>query len=545
MDKLFDQLRFVILTFFVLCFSLFFMDYMSVLHGQSGITFLFIAKHPQEPKPLSFLTNLDQTTMNFPEKTSEFSYEKTVTNSGVSTTNNKNNQIGEIGYMDQLSPISEVSDSQKYTPIEKENTTGIQSPNTNLDPCSGKYIYMYDLPPKFNEDLLKRCHTLIKWNDMCPSMTNLGQGPKVNLTEMSKRKVLLFKNSWYVTNQFSLEVIFHNKMKHYRCLTKNSSLASAVFVPYYAGLDVGQYLWDNFNVSVRDSSPKALSKWLSERPEWKRMWGRDHFLIGGRIGWDFRRTKEDDSEWGTNLMFLPELSNMSFLPIESGSYDNDFPIPYPTYFHPSNDEEVLKWQKRMRKVKRPYLFSFVGAPRPNSADNIRQELINHCLSSSKKCNFLDCYDGTYNKCEDPVGVIRAFQSSVFCLQPPGDSFTRRSTFDSILAGCIPVFFHPKSAYEQYLWHFPKNGSTYSVFIPEEDVMKRRVKVNETLLRVSKSEVMAMREEVIRLIPRIIYGDPRSRLERTEDAFDVAVKGILRRIERIRREITNVNGFGDY
>ncbi|XP_028759755.1 probable xyloglucan galactosyltransferase GT12 [Neltuma alba] len=513
MEKLFDNLRFVFLTSFVLCFSLFFLDYVAVLHGQSGITFLLISDQAERPNHRVTPVSNSGKTMNFPEKST--------TSSDIS---------------DPVS-TSGVPDTQTDTVTENENPIGIEK--QDWDPCRGKYIYMYDLPSRFNEDLLKRCHTLMKWMDMCPYMTNLGLGPKITLTERSEAKVLLLKNRWYATNQFSLEVIFHNKMKHYRCLTKNSSLASAVLVPYYAGLDVGQYLWDT-NVSVRDASPIQLSKWLSRRPEWKRMWGRDHFLVGGRIGWDFRRRTEDDSDWGTKLMFLPQFSNMTFLPIESGSYPNDFPIPYPTYFHPLKDHEVLKWQKRMKKVKRPYLFSFVGAPRPNSTQLIRKELIKQCLESSKTCKFLGCYDGDSNPCEDPVSITKVFQSSHFCLQPPGDSFTRRSTFDSILTGCIPVFFHPSSAYDQYLWHLPKAGSTYSVFIPEEDVIKKRVKISDTLLRVSKSEVMALREEVIKLIPRIIYGHPKSRFETIEDAFDIAVKEILTRVEKLRKEIFNVN-----
>ncbi|CAL0301443.1 unnamed protein product [Lupinus luteus] len=50
-------------------------------------------------------------------------------------------------------------------------------------------------------------------------------------------------SSWYATNQFLFEVIFHNKMRKYECLTNDSSLANAIFVPCYAGLDVSQFLW--------------------------------------------------------------------------------------------------------------------------------------------------------------------------------------------------------------------------------------------------------------------------------------------------------------
>ncbi|KAL6293507.1 hypothetical protein ACE6H2_001649 [Prunus campanulata] len=38
-----------------------------------------------------------------------------------------------------------------------------------------------------------------------------------------------------------------------------------------------------------------------------------------------------------------------------------------------------------------------------------------------------------------------------------------------------------------------------------------------------------------LIPNLVYADPRSRLE-TADAFDLAVKGILERIEDVREVI---------
>ncbi|GMN70600.1 hypothetical protein TIFTF001_039638 [Ficus carica] len=323
-------------------------------------------------------------------------------------------------------------------------------------------------------------------------------------------------------------------MKHYKCLANDSSLASAVFVPFYAGLDLGRFLW-GFNTSVRDALSENLVNWLKERPEWRRMWGRDHFLVGGRVSWDFRRETEKESEWGSKLMFLPESNNMTMLSIETSLWTNDFAIPYPTYFHPSNDNEVFAWQRTMRKRKRPYLFSFVGAPRPDSEESIRGEIIKQCQSSKKLCKFLDCNDGGTN-CDEPANVMKVFERSVFCLQPSGDSYTRRSTFDSILAGCVPVFFNPGSCFKQYLWHFPKNYTKYSVFIPENEVREKKISIGETLLKVPKDEVLAMREEVIRLISSIVYANPTSSLKTLEDAFDIAVKGVLERVRKVRKAI---------
>ncbi|XP_074267474.1 putative xyloglucan galactosyltransferase GT11 [Silene latifolia] len=400
----------------------------------------------------------------------------------------------------------------------------------NSDECEGKYIYVQELPRQFNDDLLENCRTLNKWIDMCKYLTNSGLGPRLNNDSGESG------NSWFATNQFSLEVIFHNRMKQYKCLTKDSSKANAIYVPFYAGLDAGRYLWNN-DVLTRDASSIELAKYLREKPEWATMYGRDHFIVAGRISWDFRRDSEKKTDWGNCLFMLPEVKNMTSLLIESSPWNNtDFAIPYPTYFHPASDIEVYKWQERMRKQKRTYLFSFAGAPRPQQKDSIRNEIINQCLGSKAKyCKLVNCNQDSRN-CRKPKNVMRLFQSSVFCLQPPGDSYTRRSAFDSILAGCIPVFFHPGSAYVQYMWHLPKNYSKYSVFIPMEEVKKGNFSIEKRLLKIPKKVIKAMRQEVIRLIPRVVYANPNSRLTKIEDAFDVSVKEVLKRIEKIRVEI---------
>ncbi|PKI77250.1 hypothetical protein CRG98_002371 [Punica granatum] len=365
---------------------------------------------------------------------------------------------------------------------------------------------------------------------MCQYIDNFGLGPKV-----SDPGGVLSNGSWFRTNQFMLEVIFHNRLKKYECLTNNSSRASAVFIPYYAGLDMSQFLWSP-NISVRDATGYDLVRWVSGRPEWRRMWGRDHFFVAGRIAWDFRRQTDDTSDWGSKLMFLPESRNMTMLSVESSVWNNDLAIPYPAYFHPSDLSDVAEWQDRIRNQERPYLFAFAGAPRPELRFTIRGKIIEQCLNSNGKCKLLNCSPET-NNCDNPVNVMSVFQKSVFCLQPRGDSYTRRSTFDSIIAGCIPVFFHPGTAYVQYLWYLPENYTRYSVYIPLGNAKEgEKISIEERLLHIPRDKVVEMREEVVRMIPRIIYADRRDGVGAFEDAFDVAVKGILDRVERVRRVI---------
>ncbi|KAK7387609.1 hypothetical protein VNO78_28527 [Psophocarpus tetragonolobus] len=403
--------------------------------------------------------------------------------------------------------------------------------NPGSDSCIGRYVYVHRLPSRFNHYLIENCESLTRGTDkgnMCSYMQNMGLGPAISHSQ--SQGLFTHNNTWYATNQFMLELIFHNRISKYDCLTNHSSLASAIFVPFYAGLDISRFLWLS-NLTLRDSSARDLLQWLSNTPEWKRMWGRDHFLVSGRIAWDFRRQFDNASYWGSKFRFLPESINMSMLAVEASSWNNDYAIPYPTSFHPSKDAHVFHWQTKIRHQKRPYLYTFTGAPRPELEGSIRGKIIEQCRASNV-CKFVDCSYGV-ETCDDPIHVIKVFESSVFCLQPSGDSYTRRSIFDSMLAGCIPVFFHPGTAYSQYKWHLPKNRTKYSVYIPVKDVKQWNVNVEKVLLAIPQGEVFAMREEVIKLLPNIIYAHPASKLDSFQDAFDLAVKGMLERIEKVR------------
>lgn len=417
---------------------------------------------------------------------------------------------------------------------ESDEIGPTQPEEEERDTCAGRYVYMHNLPSIFNDDIIKNCRTLIKWFNMCPFMVNSGLGPQVSESDNTTARVLTAKTgSWYSTNQFLLAVIFRERMKHYECLTNDSSLASAIYVPYYAGFDVGRYLW-GYNTTVRDELGTKLARWLRERPEWKKMYGRDHFFVTGRIAWDFRRVFDKDSDWGSKLMRLPEFANMTMLAIETTAWTNEIAVPYPTYFHPKSLTEIQRWQRKVKSVKRRYLFSFVGGSRPKLDGSIRGEIIKQCLASHGKCKFLNCKVSS-KECDNPVKIMEVFQDSVFCLQPSGDSFTRRSIFDSILAGCIPVFFHPGSGYNQYIWYFPKDYTKYSVYIPEKEMKNGTVSLKKLLGRIDKERISRMRNEVAKIIPKIIYTKPALvGPEKVEDAFEIAVDRVLERVAMVKR-----------
>ena len=209
-------------------------------------------------------------------------------------------------------------------------------------------------------------------------------------------------------------------------------------------------------------------------------------------------------------------------------HEHEYSVPYPTYFHPRSDAEVRRWQDSVRGLERRWLMAFVGAPRPDSPKHIRQWIIAQCAEAPSTCGQLGCAFGS-SQCHSPNEIMRLFQTATFCLQPPGDSYTRRSVFDSMVAGCIPVFFDRMTAYVQYKWHLPDDHAKYSVFIPHDDVRTGNVSIEAVLRAIQPETVERMREEVIGMIPRLLYADPRSKLETVRDAFDVAVEGIVGKI----------------
>jgi len=235
--------------------------------------------------------------------------------------------------------ISQIATYLSLSDKETLNIT-VKAKQGGTDTCAGRYVYMHNLPSRFNEDLIKSCEAYIELRNKCKYFINSGFGPRILEEDHNHttRVLTIETGSWYYTNQFMLEVIFREKMRQYECLTNDSSLSSAVFVPFYAGFDVRRF-W-GYNVKLRDELGEDLAQWLRERPEWRKMYGRDHFFVTGRVGRDFRRVTDQDSDWGNKLMRLPEFENITMLSIETNSRSNEFAVPYPTYFHPKSRTEV-------------------------------------------------------------------------------------------------------------------------------------------------------------------------------------------------------------
>ncbi|CAL4903722.1 unnamed protein product [Urochloa decumbens] len=435
------------------------------------------------------------------------------------------------------------------------------SPSSSPPPpsCEGRYVYMLEIPSRF--DMLRDCvpgsplfDDMWSW---CAITVNAGLGPKINGSAGGDTKtgIIIPSTGWYSTDQYALEVIFHNRMRRrYECLTSDPSAATAVYVPYYPALELHQHLC-GYNATARDGPSQAFLRWLSSQPTWAALGGRDHFMVAAKTTWMFRRDPtggDDNGGCGNNFLGQPETSNMTVLTYESNIWAPlDIAVPYPSYFHPSSAGEVSAWQARARASQRRFLFAFAGARRAKGQLAIRDRVFDVCESAAAArgtCGLVDCSHGLEGSitCRTAARLVALFASARFCLQPRGDSFMRRSSIDSVMAGCVPVFFHRASTLEaQYRWHEPaaeqgggRRRRRYYVLLDADDVLEGRVDIEEELSRYSDEEVAQMREEVIRMIPRFLYRDPRVRFEFEgeevmRDAFDITMDGVMDRMRRIK------------
>lgn len=409
--------------------------------------------------------------------------------------------------------------------------------------CKGKYVYIYKLPREFNEDLVDKCGRLTgNWVPLCGNLNNNGFGPNVPRTlwnDQDFSMVLRPPHAWFRTEQFSLEFLFHERLKVYPCLTQDPELATALYIPYYAALDAAFTLFSP-RLHTRDRLIQRLLGWLSGNPSWTKFKGeKKHFMALGRISWDFSRNEDSLTGWGSALLSQPELANVTKLLIERKTWTPDeIAIPYPTSFHPSSDGDLKLWQDQLRKgPKREWLCSFIGSTSRGTewSKALRAELARQCdRAENGTCREVKCNEygipGTVDCTTSPEHVTALFRSSTFCLQPSGDSPTRKGLFDSLLAGCIPVLFSKDSAYTQYTWHLPQNGSLYSVFFDGDDVANGKVDIIASLASIANNtrRLRHLQEAVVHMLPRIVYALPTNNHSRVtfHDAVDVTLENLL-------------------
>ncbi|KAK6125333.1 hypothetical protein DH2020_040923 [Rehmannia glutinosa] len=374
--------------------------------------------------------------------------------------------------------------------------------------CEYGKVYVYNLPAIFNQELLDSCRDLDPWHSRCNAISNHGLGPKA--TGLSAVPENLAP-SWYWTDMFAGEVLYHDRILNHNCRTTEAESATAYYIPFYAGLAVGKYLFTNYTAKERDMHCERLLRWVHDQPTWRRSNGSDHFLMLGRMTWDFRRSRDED--WGSSFIHMPLMKRVLRLAVERDPWDQlEISVPYPTGFHPKSKSEMDQWLEFVRTHERTSLFTFVGGKRKVKGD-FRTILLSHCYNESDTCRVVDCsgtrcYDGTSE-------ILEAFLASDFCLQPR-EMLLREG---QRLTACW-----------LYQWFLGDEPEKFSILIDRKDV-RNGTSIRKVLEGFSREEVRKMREKVISLVPKFVYSFmPSDEIGSGKDAFDIAIDGVLRRLQ---------------
>lgn len=139
------------------------------------------------------------------------------------------------------------------------------------------------------------------------------------------------------------------------------------------------------------------------------------------------------------------MQNVTFLGIEASPQwvTNAVTVPYPTSFHPSTDRDLVVWQHFVRQYPRQKLVSFAGSGR-GMGEQIRHRLWKTCVDHAEDCDFFSCRE---RRCiMQTQNVMWVYLGARFCIQPPGDTPTRKGLWDCMVAGGIPVVLHPETAF---------------------------------------------------------------------------------------------------
>lgn len=337
-------------------------------------------------------------------------------------------------------------------------------------------IYVLEDLPLYSTDVLRRCHM--------PEYVNQGFGPVLGeewAGSTYKRNVQLHQ-----TDMRSFDVILYHKLMNYSGRVEVLSEADFVYAPFFFGALTN--LQKNTSCNVAKYFRKKFRK--PQLPFTRQVVGGpifDSFLkdvqmilikknaANATVLLSLSRTPRNYAGGlfrGKNRLHPIKVKILGHENFErSRVYKSVEMVPYPTFVHASSRGEFIDFYSN-RTVLVTFASPRIGKDALHGVASFKmRENIARSLSSlaNSSAILLTGLNFTMRNC------YQAMQTSVFSLQPPGDSPVRRGFYDSILLGCIPVIFS-KTAYNTFGW----TTKNISVVVPKGIPPVQLVKYLQTI-----------------------------------------------------------------
>lgn len=287
--------------------------------------------------------------------------------------------------------------------------------------------------------------------------------------------------SLWETQPFSLASLVHERALSYRCRTHDAAHADLFYVPAYKG----RVATEVSCAETVDSQLQLLQRLMLALPNTTQhraggaglfsgfprtldaRGGADHIILNPRSGMPWERFPYCEL-----TLNAPQLGAALHLAMEAHPHNATWSYPdgcdRACVTHRSH-QLAEEWYWSVPWTSMVHLDTSAGSTPPwasahtrqtlVAADfgashnpplakttlHLRQRLLESCRAQPKRC-----------KCPPPASgserTVLLYWDSKFCLQPGGDTLTRKGIVDAVLLGCIPVLFH-EGQLAQWPWHW--------------------------------------------------------------------------------------------
>ena len=377
------------------------------------------------------------------------------------------------------------------------------------------------------------------------------------------------------TDQYSLASLVHERALAYHCRTHNPAEADLFVVPAFrprmralacaekAGSKLSllrrlQIVLPNATTAARQlSSSRARHQGTAVRRSATaeehvttigRRGGADHVFLNPRNG------EQWDSQPYCELhMGAPSLGAATYLSMEAHPHNGSWVYPEGycgkvcvDAYRPQLVSEQIYWSVPWPSTvhvntragrtppwasehPRPLLaachFNLEHKPiLPRPTIQLRQELLKSCQAHPTRCT------ASPASASGSATTALLYWRATFCLQPGGDTVTRKGIVDAILLGCIPVLFH-RGQLAQWPWHWGRWVQDATVLLNQSAVRRGDIDAIEQLAAIPAATVAEKRRILRRHAHRMQYSaldtaalPAHVRAWAAPDAFDLILRG---------------------
>ena len=339
-----------------------------------------------------------------------------------------------------------------------------------------------------------------------------------------------------------LPVIFYHRIKSSAYYTSNPYSANLFFIPIFFFSDTKNRWFKRFynttrhNVAMWSWSKSRFWMFMLSNADLK-MEGKDHFVVVGEpLGCDayteFAFISSEEMLWLKGNYSLSDhdvqkitrlQANIRVLTIE-GEGPLCHTIPYPSHLHFGLQAGFKHWNTSFMLINRTTLVSYVGNKRYRDFKDtaiMKNHIYNDCALRDQ-CVRVNARPFSSLKKKGPelkLLFVDTYLHSVFCLQPGGETYTRKGFWDSIVVGCIPVVFHIEASH--YPWHLTP-VEDYTVFINGTMLLSGQVKYIDFLLSIPYGEIRRKQGNIERIRQTLQYNWISISNRDGHDAVDVSL-----------------------